>query len=52
MDDLFLAFWWFGPVGLGVFFAGVGILLWGISKFRRKQERWGLYNNHLSIETN
>jgi hypothetical protein len=37
MDDLFVAFWWFGPVGLGVFFAGVGILLWGISKFRSKR---------------
>lgn len=36
MDDLFIAFWWFGPVGLGIFFTGIGILLWGISKYRKR----------------
>jgi len=36
MNDLFVVFWWFGPIGLGVFFAGAGILLWGLSKYRKK----------------
>jgi hypothetical protein len=36
MGDLFIVSWWSGPIGLGVFFMGVGILLWGISKFRNK----------------
>ena len=34
MEDLFIVFWWSGPVGLGIFFMGVGVLLWGISKIR------------------
>ncbi len=37
MDDLFIALFWTGPVGLGVFFAGVGVLLWGISEFRSRK---------------
>jgi hypothetical protein len=36
MEDLFVVFWWSGPIGLGIFFMGVGILLWGISKIRNK----------------
>jgi hypothetical protein len=23
---------WSGPVGLGLFFSGLGVLLWGVSK--------------------
>ena len=34
MEDLFIAFFWTGLIGLGVFFMGIGVLLWGISKFR------------------
>jgi len=36
MDDLFVVFWWSGPIGLGIFFIGVGVLLRGISKIRNK----------------
>jgi hypothetical protein len=36
MEDLFIVFWWSGPIGLGIFFMGVGVLLWGISKIRNK----------------
>ena len=36
MEDLFIVIWWSGPIGLGVFFMGVGVLLWGISKIRNK----------------
>ncbi len=34
MDNLWLAFFWMGPIGWGVFLMGIGVLLWGISKFR------------------
>jgi hypothetical protein len=36
MEDLFIVFWWSGPIGLGIFFMGVGVLLWGIGKIRKK----------------
>ncbi len=36
MEDLFIVFWWSSPIGLGIFFMGLGILLWGISKIRNK----------------
>ena len=36
MDDLFVVFRWSGPIGLGIFFMGVGVLLWGLSKIRNK----------------
>ena len=32
MEGLASALWWSSPAGLGVFFMGLGILLWGISK--------------------
>jgi hypothetical protein len=34
MDMIWLSLFWTGPIGLGVFFAGLGILFWGISKNR------------------
>jgi len=34
--DLWLALTWGSPIGLGVFFIGLGMLFWGISKFRVK----------------
>jgi hypothetical protein len=36
MEDLFIAFFWTGPIGLGVFFMGLGVFLWGLSKFRSR----------------
>jgi hypothetical protein len=33
--DIGLALFWTGPVGIGVFLAGLGILFWGLSKFRK-----------------
>ena len=34
--DMGLVFFWTGPIGLGVFPAGLGILLWGIGQSRQK----------------
>jgi hypothetical protein len=35
MDALWMNFFWTGPVGVGVFLMGLGVLFWGISKLRR-----------------
>ena len=32
MDNLWLVLFWSGPIGLGVFFAGLGIMIWLIAK--------------------
>ncbi len=37
MDLIWLSLFWTGPVGIGVFLAGLGILFWGISKVREKK---------------
>jgi hypothetical protein len=29
MDQAFMVFGWGSPIGLGVFFAGLGVLAWG-----------------------
>lgn len=34
--DIWLALFWTGPIGIGVFLAGLGVLFWGISKMRGK----------------
>jgi hypothetical protein len=39
VDDIWLALYWTGPVGVGVFLAGLGVLLWGISRLQGKEKR-------------
>lgn len=39
MDDIWLALYWTGPVGVGVFLAGLGVLFWGISRLQGKEKR-------------
>ena len=34
--DLWLSLFWTGPIGIGVFLAGLGILFWGIAAIREK----------------
>jgi hypothetical protein len=37
--DLWLALFWTGPIGVGVFLAGLGVLLWGIAHFRQTEKK-------------
>lgn len=34
--DIWMALFWTGPIGIGIFLAGLGVLFWGISKIRNK----------------
>ncbi len=37
MDNLWMALYWTGPVGVGFFLMGLGVLFWGISLLRKNQ---------------
>ena len=39
MDSLWLSLYWGSPIGLGVFFAGLGVLLFLIEKAREVEKR-------------
>jgi hypothetical protein len=34
--DMWIVLFWTGPIGLGVFLAGLGVLFWGISQMKKK----------------
>lgn len=34
MDNLWMALFWTGPIGVGAFLAGLGVLFWGIGRLR------------------
>ncbi len=34
--DLWLALYWGSPIGLGVFFTGLGVLIWAVTNARGK----------------
>lgn len=36
MDNLWMALFWTGPIGIGIFLAGLGVLFWGIGQVRGK----------------
>ena len=36
MDMIWLSLFWTGPIGIGVFLAGLGILFWGASKLKKQ----------------
>ena len=38
MNILFSPWMWGTPIGLGVFFAGLGVLLWGVSRIQKANE--------------
>jgi hypothetical protein len=37
MDAIWLSLYWTGPIGIAIFFMGLGVLFWGISKLARRQ---------------
>ena len=37
MDNLWLALFWTGPIGVGVFLAGLGVLFWGIAQAKKNK---------------
>ena len=41
MDGLLSPALWSSPVGLGIFFIGLGVLLWGVSKLAKGGEKDG-----------
>lgn len=34
MESLWMSLFWTGPIGVGVFLAGLGVLFWGIGQLR------------------
>jgi hypothetical protein len=38
MDSLWLALFWTGPIGIGIFLMSLGVLFWSIGKLRSKKE--------------
>ena len=32
MQGMFPLLWWSGPIGLGFFLMGLGVMLWGVAK--------------------
>ena len=38
MDNLWLSLFWTGPIGIGIFLAGLGVLFWGIGQVRGRKE--------------
>jgi hypothetical protein len=37
--DMFLVLYWTGPVGIGAFLSGLGVLFWGISKLQQTSKK-------------
>ena len=38
MDYLWMALFWTGPIGIGFFLMGLGVLFWGIGQVRAKKK--------------
>ncbi len=39
MESIWLTLFWTGPIGIGVFLAGLGVLFWGISYLRNPNKK-------------
>ena len=38
MESLWLVLFWTGPIGVGLFLAGLGILFWGIGQVQKRKK--------------
>jgi hypothetical protein len=39
MENLWLVLFWTGPIGIGIFLAGLGVLFWGIAQARKSEQK-------------
>lgn len=39
MDELWLVLFWSGPIGIGMFLAGLGVFFWGVSKVQASSKK-------------
>ncbi len=38
MEQMWIVLFWTGPVGVGIFLMGLGVLFWGISKVQETRK--------------
>ena len=38
MGEWFIILFWTGPIGIGAFLAGLGVLFWGIGQARKSEK--------------
>jgi hypothetical protein len=39
MGELFILLFWTGPIGIGIFLMGLGVLFWGIGQVQKKKDK-------------
>jgi nitrogen fixation-related uncharacterized protein len=39
MGELFILLFWTGPIGIGIFLIGLGVLFWGIGQVQGKKDK-------------
>ncbi|MDY6917333.1 MAG: hypothetical protein SVP26_05220 [Chloroflexota bacterium] len=50
MDSMWLVFYWTGPIGVGVFLACLGILIWLLAKANDVNKRTKAWEKQLEKE--
>lgn len=50
MDNLWLALYWTGPIGIGIFLAGLGTLIWLIAKANELNKRTKAFSIEKGLE--
>ncbi len=39
MGELFVILFWSGPIGIGIFLMGLGVLFWGIGQLQNQKKK-------------
>jgi hypothetical protein len=50
MDNLWLVLFWTGPIGIGIFLAGLGTLIWFLAKANEDQCAYQTFAKEKEIE--
>ncbi len=50
MENLWLVLFWTGPIGIGIFLAGLGCLIWLIAKAAEIRQRTKAFNIEKGLE--